>query len=83
MKTKEKVEQGKGNADPLMPLGYLLDKSMVVPLTRYLYEGIYNILLSCIKIKLYVNNFLHLSLVFGAGSCFFLFPVSCRETSQN
>ena len=24
MKTKEKVEQGKGTADPLMPLGYFL-----------------------------------------------------------
>ena len=27
MKTKEKVEQGKGTADHLMPLGYLLDMS--------------------------------------------------------
>ena len=28
MKTKEKVEQGKGTADHLMPLGYLLDTKM-------------------------------------------------------
>ena len=27
MKTKEKVEQGKGTADHLMPLGYLLGSS--------------------------------------------------------
>jgi len=26
MKTKEKVEQGKGTADHLMPLGYLFNK---------------------------------------------------------
>jgi hypothetical protein len=29
MKTKEKVEQGKGTADHLMPLGYLLENPLV------------------------------------------------------
>ena len=30
MKTKEKVEQGKGTADYLMPLGYLLQHDLLV-----------------------------------------------------
>ena len=31
MKTQEKVEQGKGTADHLMPLGYLLGVHVLLP----------------------------------------------------
>ena len=38
MKTKEKVEQGKGTADHLMPLGYLLQLNIVENFTKSVFH---------------------------------------------
>ena len=37
MKTKDKVEQGKGTADHLMPLGYLFGAKCKNPSTVYIF----------------------------------------------
>ena len=62
MKTKAKEEQGKGTADHLMPLGYLLDvnQRLYNSLFQSVSQSVYQAL-SCLPVTMFVNHLLNVS----------------------